>query len=329
MRRTVLAAGAAALLASTATVALAQDQTPSNGIHSTRAMPERYGPNWGAPNSPFYGPKTQSSERSAAMSNTSATTGANASAMAGERRPERMTRRMAAEERRPQAGMSRRTAVEEGRAAAEERRPESRTARAHMRRPMSNATAASEASEERTSVGAGVTTAAATSAPAPAYVSGTTSSTVSGTTYGYGPNYGYGPSYGYGYGPSYGYGYAATPAYGPNWGAPGQPFYGPVTQSASVAPLPAVQPAPPVVAAAPVAPVAATEPVVAAAPVAETVVTPVVPVEGRAAFVGDDTYTYAPNPSDQYTNGNGGHWDNFENENPNGEFSAGQIRSGR
>jgi hypothetical protein len=73
------------------------------------------------------------------------------------------------------------------------------------------------------------------------------------------PGYGNGDAYGYG-GPGYGYGpgyaYGAAPAYGPNWGAPGEPVYGPGTQ--------------PVVATQPVEPV---------------------PVEGRAAYVGD-RYNY-------------------------------------
>ena len=113
-----------------------------------------------------------------------------------------------------------------------------------------------------------------------------------------------GPGYGYGYdgpaygpGPAYGYGYGPASGYGPDWG---EPDYGP-----------AAQPAP--VAAAPVPSGLAAGPM----------------IEGRAAFLGSDTYTYRPTPSIQYTNGNGGHWDAFEDENPMGEYSAQQIRTGR
>lgn len=52
--------------------------------------------------------------------------------------------------------------------------------------------------------------------------------------WGYAPGPGYGYGAGYGYAPGYAYGYGAAPTYGPNWGAPGQPVYGPTTQPAPV-----------------------------------------------------------------------------------------------
>jgi hypothetical protein len=52
MNRTLLAAGFVALIASGGFVAVADD------MNSGYWQP--YGPNWGAPNSPYYGPTTQS-----------------------------------------------------------------------------------------------------------------------------------------------------------------------------------------------------------------------------------------------------------------------------
>jgi hypothetical protein len=258
MRRTVLAAGAVALLAPSATIALAQDQTPAAGQN----MPQPYGPNWGAPNSPFYGPTTQAS---------------------------------------PPPGSSA-AAVQTNAAATEQRRP-AKTARAHMRRPEGEG-AAPGTMAGATTYGEGYGPAAPAYGPnwgapgEPVYGPATQTGTPVAATQPapMGPGY-YGAgatTYGYGYGP-------VAPAYGPNWGAPGEPVYGPGTQTGT--PVAAAQPAAP----APGAPM----------------------VEGRAAFVGDDTFTYAPTPSDQYTNGNGGHWDAFEDESPVGQFSAQQIRSGR
>jgi hypothetical protein len=62
MTRMLLAAGVAALFVGGASVALADDM----GMTPYRyAQP--YGPNWGSPNSPYYGPTTQASPPVGAM----------------------------------------------------------------------------------------------------------------------------------------------------------------------------------------------------------------------------------------------------------------------
>jgi hypothetical protein len=63
MTRMLLAAGVAALLVGGATVALADDMGMTPYRYS-----QPYGPNWGAPNSPYYGPTTQSSPPVGTMS---------------------------------------------------------------------------------------------------------------------------------------------------------------------------------------------------------------------------------------------------------------------
>jgi hypothetical protein len=67
MTRMLLAAGVTALLVGGATVALADDMGMTPYRYS-----QAYGPNWGSPNSPYYGPTTQASPPVGTMSPTPA-----------------------------------------------------------------------------------------------------------------------------------------------------------------------------------------------------------------------------------------------------------------